>query len=267
MLSILESQIGEKIGTTNEIRFFKDFIEGDEKALKAAEQEANKLTPRTFGTSRKLLQDFLETYPWGLWEHFYHYSSISERTLGLAQEVFANIHPNMQAFLMGTRDSSQLITHDYENLVQNNDSNYVPSWWAAEAMQPFQVTLPGWYEEESKSWLPFLMDEYEISPGKWRAVAGSPAETDNINIYTINSYSDWVNLCRQYPAFRRTSYPLDSFEPKLWVTANLDEVRNRYNAIRLSVPGYLDAAYRYEAYLYNAPCLLMGWHPGATLWL
>ena len=142
MLSILESQIGEKIGTTNEIRFFKDFIEGDEKALKAAEQEANKLTPRTFGMSRKQLQDFLETYPWGLWEHFYHYSSISKRTLGLAQEVFANIHPNMQAFLMGTRDSSQLITHDYENLVQNNDSNYAPSWWAAEAMQPFQVTLP-----------------------------------------------------------------------------------------------------------------------------
>lgn len=174
----------------------------------------------------------------------------------------------MQRLLTGEHEQPE-IAYNVEAVDDDGFDTADSGWWSFDAKPPCRVTLPGKYDVNSQLWLPILTDEYLIVTPGWERANTARDKSNSIKLLEINSYSDWVLLCKHFPLVKSAPFPLNDINgaPQKWITADLDSARNTYDAIKLSIRGYFDAAYRLQDQIDGIPCLLMGWNPGATIWL
>lgn len=267
LLGVLFSEI-EMEGYLADDDFYQRFAEADSSLLEYISRSLTKIETISDDRGIFFLQDFLDLYPWGRWKKIYKLPLSPQPFSALNREIFSRLGKRVQRLLTGEHEQPE-IAFNVEAVDGDDFDTADAYWWSFDAKPPYRVTLPGKYDVNSQLWLPILTDEFQIvSPG-WHTVNTVRDKSNTIKLLEINSYNDWVSLCKRFPFVKSAPYPLNDINgaPQKWITADLDSARNTYDAIKLSVRGYFDAAYRLQDLIDGIPCLLMGWNPGATIWL
>jgi hypothetical protein len=117
--------------------------------------------------------------------------------------------------------------------------------------------------------LPEALGLIEDQLGSERAVTtavGEPGRT-----YEVRGAGDWVALCRQFPlevtASRRHDWFRATGVDRRWVIPDWSLVAEAWDAVHLSVVGYLTAAGRALPVDGDVATVVAGWHPDSTIWL
>lgn len=87
----------------------------------------------------------------------------------------------------------------------------------------------------------------------------------------IHTAEDWVTLCRRYPlevtASRRHDWFHTTGRHGKWVIPDWQRVASEWDAVHLTVLGYLSAAGRPLEVDAETATVIAGWDPDSTLWL
>lgn len=267
LLWVLFSEI-EMVGYLADDDFYQRFAEADSSLLEYISRSLTKIETISDDRGIFFLQDFLDLYPWGGWKTIYKLPLSPQPFSALNREIFSRLGKRVQRLLTGEHEQPE-IAYNVEAVDDDGFDTADSGWWSFDAKPPYRVTLPGKYDVNSQLWLPILTDEYLIVTPGWERANTARDKSNSIKLLEINSYSDWVLLCKHFPLVKSAPFPLNDINgaPQRWITADLDSARNTYDAIKLSIRGYFDAAYRLQDQIDGIPCLLMGWNPGATIWL
>ncbi len=89
--------------------------------------------------------------------------------------------------------------------------------------------------------------------------------------HEVRTEDDWVSLCREYPldvtASRRHDWFRCTGHDGAWVIPDWERVAKRWDAVHLTVLGYLGGANRALRVDAMASTVLAGWNPDTTIWL
>ena len=111
----------------------------------------------------------------------------------------------------------------------------------------------------------------EDEMGWVRARSWPLAPTGTPRLYELRDPADWVRLCRDYPAEVTTAKRGDWWRATgrdgRWVIPDWPAVARDWDAVHLSVRGYLTSAGRVLDVDDGRATLLAGWDPDATFWL
>ena len=136
--------------------------------------------------------------------------------------------------------------------------NWSGDWWSVPAGLPGTVGR-----------LPEALSLVEDSPG-WQEATTIKVSTDG-SVFEIRTGDDWRTLCRQYPldvsASRRADWFRTTGRDGRWVIPDWEQVAKRWDAVHLTVMGYLRCAGRALPVDDAEASVLAGWDPGRTLWL
>ncbi|MCQ1999614.1 hypothetical protein [Arthrobacter zhaoxinii] len=87
----------------------------------------------------------------------------------------------------------------------------------------------------------------------------------------IRSPEDWIALCRAYPlevtASRRHNWFQTTGRIGRWVIPDWEQAAERWDAVHLTVLGYLRSAGRALAVDAGTASVIAGWDPDSILWL
>ncbi|MGO4252593.1 hypothetical protein AB4Y81_10045 [Paenarthrobacter sp. TAF1] len=90
-------------------------------------------------------------------------------------------------------------------------------------------------------------------------------------ILDIHTAEDWTALCRAFPlevsASRRHDWFRTTARHGRWVIPDWELAAAEWDAVHLTVTGYLNAAGRALAVDQDTATVIAGWDPGSTLWL
>ena len=132
------------------------------------------------------------------------------------------------------------------------------SWWS------IPVRLLG-----TISRLPVGLDLVEDAPG-WREATAIPVRGEG-RTYEIRTADDWVQLCRAFPlevtASRRHDWFQVTGRDGRWVIPDWQRVAGEWDAVHLTVLGYLACAGRALAVDSDTGSVIAGWDPDRTIWL
>jgi hypothetical protein len=94
---------------------------------------------------------------------------------------------------------------------------------------------------------------------------------DSAHVFEITSADDWAELCRRYPldvtASRRHDWARATSRDGAWVIPDWARVADDYDAVHLTVAGYLNAATRAIPVDEESSSVVGGWDPDQTVWL
>ncbi|GAB3269784.1 hypothetical protein [Arthrobacter pigmenti] len=89
--------------------------------------------------------------------------------------------------------------------------------------------------------------------------------------YEVHSVDDWVWLCRAYPlevtASRRHDWFRVTGRDGRWVIPDWERVAVEWDAVHLTVMGYLSSATRILQVDADTATVIAGWDPDSTIWL
>ena len=89
--------------------------------------------------------------------------------------------------------------------------------------------------------------------------------------FVITTAEEWVSLCRDYPldvtSSRRHDWYRVSGRDGCWVIPDWQQVSRDWDAVHLTVAGYLSSATRALALDDERSTVLAGWGPDSTIWL
>ncbi|MGF6832849.1 hypothetical protein QF015_001014 [Paenarthrobacter sp. TE4293] len=90
-------------------------------------------------------------------------------------------------------------------------------------------------------------------------------------ILEITTEEDWINLCRSFPlevtASRRHDWFRTTGRHGRWVIPDWEQAATEWDAVHLTVAGYLSAAGRALPVIEDTSTVIAGWDPGSTIWL
>lgn len=90
-------------------------------------------------------------------------------------------------------------------------------------------------------------------------------------ILEITTEEDWINLCRAFPlevtASRRHDWFRTTGRHGRWVIPDWEQAASTWDAVHLTVAGYLSAAGRALQTDEDTATVIAGWDPGSTFWL
>ena len=113
-----------------------------------------------------------------------------------------------------------------------------------------------WLVEDSAGWT-------EATAHRIRAAAPS-------RVYEIDGAASWAALCREFPldvtALRRHDWYRTTDRSGPWVLPDWTGIAGRYDAVHLSIAGYLAAATTAIA-VDDSASVIAGWNPDTTWWL
>jgi hypothetical protein len=155
---------------------------------------------------------------------------------------------------------------DRQLLSADPAANYSGHWWSIPALSGLISTtrqLPGlgaikliWEED---------------SPGETDALVWPMTVTRTPRVLEINGPGDWIDLVRHYPldvsASRRHDWYRVTGRDGHWVIPDYAAVADDWDAVHLTVTGYLTTATRSLAVTDEAATVLAGWDPDQTWWL
>lgn len=106
----------------------------------------------------------------------------------------------------------------------------------------------------------------------WDRATVRPVEVPgDANVYEVDGPESWAQLCRRYPldvtASRRHDWFRTTGAADAWVVPDWSRAAEDFDAIHLTVAGYLQTAGRAVAVTDDASCVLAGWNPDETYWL
>ncbi|MCC3293087.1 hypothetical protein LJ756_00430 [Arthrobacter sp. zg-Y411] len=111
-----------------------------------------------------------------------------------------------------------------------------------------------------------LVEDY---PG-WERATTIPVDGAG-RTFEIRSEEDWVLLCRRFPlevsASRRWVWLRTTGREGRWVIPDWELVAREWDAVHLTVPGYLSCAGRALAVDERTGSVIAGWDPDRTIWL
>ena len=89
--------------------------------------------------------------------------------------------------------------------------------------------------------------------------------------FEVRGTEDWVSLCRAFPldvtASRRHDWFRVTGRDGRWVIPDWERVADRWDAVHLTVLGYLSGATRALAVDADTATVIAGWDPDSTIWL
>jgi hypothetical protein len=104
-----------------------------------------------------------------------------------------------------------------------------------------------------------------------RATARPIGLPPGARVYELDGPDAWAHLCQQYPldvtAARRHDWFRTTGHDSGWVVPDWSGVAAHFDAVHLSVVGYLTTAGRVVAVADEMSTVLAGWDPDATYWL
>ncbi len=141
---------------------------------------------------------------------------------------------------------------------QDPQANFSGEWWSiphgliqSVARIPEGLSLV----EDSLGW-----EEATVIP-----VAGTG------RILEITTEEDWTNLCRAFPlevtASRRHDWFRTTGRHGRWVIPDWEQAAHEWDAVHLTVAGYLSLAGRALVVGEDTSTVIAGWDPGSTIWL
>lgn len=90
-------------------------------------------------------------------------------------------------------------------------------------------------------------------------------------ILEIESAEDWTDLCRAFPlevtASRRHDWFRTTGRHGRWVIPDWEQAATKWDAVHLTVVGYLSTAGRALPVDDDTAAVIAGWDPGSTIWL
>ncbi|WP_250443961.1 hypothetical protein [Actinotalea sp. C106] len=108
----------------------------------------------------------------------------------------------------------------------------------------------------------FTMDSATVRP------VGVP---DDAQVFEVDGPEAWAQLCRRYPidvtASRRHDWFRTTGAVGTWVMPDWARAAENYDAVHLTVTGYLTTAGRAVAVTDDSSSVLAGWDPDQTYWL
>ena len=117
--------------------------------------------------------------------------------------------------------------------------------------------------------LPAGLDLVEDAPG-WRDASVIPVQGGG-RTYEIRTEDDWAQLCRTFPldvtASRRDDWFQVTGRDGRWVIPDWELVSREWDAVHLTVLGYLACAGRALTVDSDTASLIAGWDPDRTIWL
>jgi hypothetical protein len=139
------------------------------------------------------------------------------------------------------------------------------SWWSRPALGLLSSTrtLPG----QSPMGLRFVEDGL----GWERATIERVQVPGDARIFEIDGITAWADLVRRYPmdvsAGRRHDWYRVTGRSGSWAIPDWSEVRHDFDAVHLTVAGYLSTAGRAVPVDEERSTVLAGWDPDSTYWL
>lgn len=89
--------------------------------------------------------------------------------------------------------------------------------------------------------------------------------------FEIRSEEDWILLCREFPlevtASRRHVWFQSTGRDGRWVVPDWERVASRWDAVHLTLSGYLSSATRALQVDTDTASMIAGWDPDTTIWL
>ncbi|WOH19784.1 hypothetical protein IRJ34_05525 [Paenarthrobacter sp. GOM3] len=90
-------------------------------------------------------------------------------------------------------------------------------------------------------------------------------------ILEIRTATDWTDLCRTYPlevtASRRQDWFRSTGRHGRWLIPDWQQAASEWDAVHLTVAGYLNTAGRALPVGPDTATVIAGWDPGSTIWL
>ena len=107
-------------------------------------------------------------------------------------------------------------------------------------------------------------------PEGWDKAAVIPVRGTG-RTFEIRTAEDWISLCRAYPLEVTASRRYDWFQTTgregRWVIPDWEQVAAEWDAVHLTVLGYLSSATRALQVDADTASVIAGWDPDGTLWL
>jgi hypothetical protein len=104
-----------------------------------------------------------------------------------------------------------------------------------------------------------------------RATTKQVSAYSDVTVYEVEGPEAWAELCRRYPfevtASRRHDWYRTTGLDARWVIPDWAGVAEDFDAVHVTVLGYLTTAGRAVAVAENAYTVLAGWNPDQTYWL
>lgn len=104
----------------------------------------------------------------------------------------------------------------------------------------------------------------------WTEATATPMAPTAARVLEIRGAADWVELCRQHPlvvtASKRHDWLRTTGRDGGWVQPDWEAVARAYDAVHLTVAGYLEAAGRALEVSGGWASVIAGWAPDETFW-
>jgi hypothetical protein len=164
------------------------------------------------------------------------------------------------------KNEIQTTTRDRKARPDDPTAAYSGSWWSA----PNHSRLISTTRPLSRLGAIELV-WHEDSMGETDALLWPMVTTRPSRVYEVNGPEDWVNLVRQYPldvtSSRRHDWYRVTGRDGRWLIPDYAAVATEWDAVHLSVAGYLTTATRHLPIDDRASTVLTGWDPDQTWWL
>ncbi|WP_062205133.1 hypothetical protein [Demequina salsinemoris] len=143
-------------------------------------------------------------------------------------------------------------------------TNHSGPWWSKPPNALTRTTRSLGADGPAGLWL------IEDSHGPQRALVRRAGVPSTANVYEIDGPDAWADLCRRFPldvtASRRHDWYRTTGEAGPWAIPDWSRVAEHYDAVHLTVAGYLETAGRAIPVGDGASSVLAGWDPDATYW-
>ena len=141
-------------------------------------------------------------------------------------------------------------------------------WWSAPIAQPGAHTARSIGQPPFPAGLTFVED----SLGWTAATSWQVAPIRDVKILELDGPEDWVELVRRYPldvtaTTKRGDWWRTTGRDGSWAMPDWPAVAEDWDAVHLSVTGYLTSAGRALPMDSDTATVLAGWPPDATFWL
>ncbi|MCC9145714.1 MULTISPECIES: hypothetical protein [unclassified Arthrobacter] len=137
-------------------------------------------------------------------------------------------------------------------------SNWSGSWWSIPSGLLSTVGC-----------IPAGLSLVEDAPG-WHGAVTIPVRGTG-RTFEIHTAEDWVHLCRRHPlgvtASRRHDWFRVTGRDGRWVIPDWEGVADEWDAVHLTVEGYLSSAGRALEVDAERASVIAGWDPDRTIWL
>lgn len=182
--------------------------------------------------------------------------SIRGRASTLWWQYNADLHGQVALDLTYARSFDPAVSLDESASLADGDA----TWWLTPTRLP--VTISDRAVIEGRLW---LRDDFAHEP----LVSVASINYDSARVFEVHSPEDWVRLVELYPrgSSRLLTYDWAVGDPESLVVPEWPSIARDWDAVHVSVGGYLSSAYTTLPLADGRWTVLAGWHPDATVWL